>query len=71
MANNDWLSRPTLLPVASMNVAAARHELGVSVCCIDRKVIKAAWRRRCLKEHPDKNVGDPDATRRLSAEIKN
>ena len=40
--------------VLSVSAGASRHEL------------KRAWRRACMKHHPDRNPGDADAGHRLA-----
>jgi len=43
---------------------AARRLLGVAEDA-DLEAIKRAWRRACIKHHPDRNPGDEQAERRL------
>jgi len=42
----------------------ARRTLGVGDGASPDE-IKLAWRKACPRTHPDRNPGDPDATRRL------
>jgi DnaJ-class molecular chaperone len=61
MQHRDWQSTIRLLEARRKK---AREVLGVSDSAGPAE-IKAAWRRKSIRHHPDKNEGTPESHRRF------